>query len=96
MEESDRQTLMDGFVKGRMSQGLLHVFTLLSLVLPADPVQVALRSLHTDDEKLRGTALEYLDGVLPPAIRERLWPSLEQLQELTRRSARAETWQTTN
>ena len=96
VDESDRQTLVDGFVKGRMSQGLAHVFTLLSLVLPADPVQVALRGLHADDAKLRGTALEYLDGVLPPAIRERLWPSLEQLQELTRRSARAESWQTTN
>jgi hypothetical protein len=96
MEDTDRQTMVDGFVKGRMSQGLLHVFTLLSLVLPADPVQVALRGLHADDEKIRGTALEYLDGVLPPAIRERLWPSLEQLQELTRRSARAESWQTTN
>lgn len=96
VEDTDRQTMVDGFVKGRMSQGLLHVFTLLSLVLPADPVQVALRGLHADDEKIRGTALEYLDGVLPPAIRERLWPSLEQLQELTRRSARAESWQTTN
>jgi hypothetical protein len=64
------------------------VFTLLSLVLPSDPVQVAFRGLHTDDENLRGTALEYLDGVLPPAIRTRLWPSLEQLQELSRRTAR--------
>ena len=67
----------------------------LSLVLPADPVQAALRGLHADDENLRGTALEYLDGVLPPAIRARLWPSLEQLQELTRRAAKAESWQTT-
>ncbi|HEY6359764.1 MAG TPA: hypothetical protein VIX63_01605, partial [Vicinamibacterales bacterium] len=96
VDESDRQTLVDGFVKGRMSQGLAHVFTLLSLVLPADPVQVALRGLHGEDEKLRGTALEYLDEVLPPAIRERLRPSLEQLQELTRRTGRAESWQTTN
>jgi hypothetical protein len=95
VDESDRQTYVDQFVKGRTSQGLAHVFTLLSLVLPADPVQAALRGLHTDDENLRGTALEYLDGVLPPAIRARLWPSLEQLQELTRRAAKAESWQTT-
>jgi AAA family ATP:ADP antiporter len=95
VDESDRQTYVDQFVRGRTSQGLAHVFTLLSLVLPADPVQAALRGLHTGDENLRGTALEYLDGVLPPAIRARLWPSLEQLQELTRRAAKAESWQTT-
>ena len=95
VDESDRQTFVDEFVKGRTSQGLAHVFTLLALVLPADPVQVAFRGLHADDANLRGTALEYLDGVLPPAIRDRLWPSLEQLQELTRRAARPESWQTT-
>ena len=95
VDDSDRQTFVDEFVKGRTSQGLAHVFTLLSLVLPADPVQVAFRGLHADDANLRGTALEYLDGVLPPAIRDRLWPSLEQLQELTRRAARPESWQTT-
>jgi ATP:ADP antiporter, AAA family len=95
VEDSDRQSFVDEFVKGRASQGLAHVFTLLSLVLPADPVQVAFRGLHADDDNLRGTALEYLDGVLPPAIRQRLWPSLEQLQELKRRAARPESWQTT-
>jgi hypothetical protein len=71
------------------------VFTLLALVLPADPVQVAFRGLQADDANLRGTALEYLDGVLPPAIRARLWPSLENLQGVKRRAARNESWQTT-
>ena len=32
--------------------------------------------LHTSDPVLRGTALEYLEGVLPPDIRDRLWPFL--------------------
>ena len=59
------------------SQSLAHVFTLLSLVLPPTPLQIAYRGLHTDDPALRGTALEYLEGVLPPDIRERLWPFLE-------------------
>jgi hypothetical protein len=36
-----------------------------------------LQALGTDDPILRGTALEYLDGVLPPRIREPLWPFLE-------------------
>ena len=46
-------------------------------MLPREPLQIAFRSLHTDDEQLQGTALEYLEGVLPPPIRQRLWPFLE-------------------
>ena len=34
-------------------------------MLPREPLQIAFRSLHTDDEQLQGTALEYLEGVLP-------------------------------
>lgn len=64
-------------VRDRANQSLAHVFTLLSLVLPREPLQIAYRGLHTDDQYLRGTALEYLEGVLPPMIRQRLWPYLE-------------------
>jgi hypothetical protein len=45
-------------------------------VLPTAPLQIAYRGVHTDDPVLRGTALEYLEGVLPPDIRDRLWPFL--------------------
>ena len=67
---------LDVFVRDRASQSLAHVFTLLSLVLPREPLQIAFRSLHSDDAHLRGTALEYLEGVLPPAVRQPLWPFL--------------------
>ena len=67
---------LDGFVRDRAGQSLAHVFTLLSLVLPREPLQIAFRSLHSPDKQLRGTALEYLEGVLPASIRERLWPFL--------------------
>jgi ATP:ADP antiporter, AAA family len=67
---------LDEFVRDRAGQSLAHVFTLLSLVLPREPLQIAFRSLHSDDRYLRGTALEYLDGVLPSPIRQRLWPFL--------------------
>ena len=70
------ETPLDEFVRDRASQSLAHVFTLLSLVLPSQPLQIAFRSLHSDDRRLRGTALEYLEGVLPANIRERLWPFL--------------------
>jgi hypothetical protein len=67
---------LDAFVRDRASQSLAHVFTLLSLVLPREPLQIAFRSLHSNDAHLRGTALEYLEGVLPPAVRQPLWPFL--------------------
>jgi ATP:ADP antiporter, AAA family len=77
LEQPEQESFVDEFVKGRASQSLAHVFTLLSLVLPSEPLQIAYRGLHTDDQNLRGTALEYLEGMLPHGIRERLWPFLE-------------------
>jgi HEAT repeat protein len=70
------ESALDGFVRDRAGQSLAHVFTLLSLVLPREPLQIAFRSLHSGDAYLRGTALEYLEGVLPQAVRQRLWPFL--------------------
>jgi hypothetical protein len=74
--EADSRSFVDEFLKDRAGQSLAHAFTLLSLVLPTAPLQIAYRGLHTDDPSLRGTALEYLEGVLPPDIRDRLWPFL--------------------
>jgi hypothetical protein len=56
---------------------LEHVFTLLALALPAEPLRVALHALQADDSALRGTALEYLESILPADVRARLWPLLE-------------------
>jgi ATP:ADP antiporter, AAA family len=77
LEDTESASVVDQFVRARASRSLAHVFTLLSLVLPAEPLQIAFRGLQTDDQNLRGTALEYLEGVLPPDIRTRLWPYLE-------------------
>jgi len=77
LREDDDGSFLEGLVRDRASQSLAHVFTLLALVLPTAPLRIAFRGLYTDDESLRGTALEYLEGVLPPDIRERLWPFLE-------------------
>jgi hypothetical protein len=71
---------LDEFVRDRAGQSLAHVFTLLSLVLPRQPLQVAFRSLSTGDMQLRGTALEYLDNVLPSRVRHELWPFLVPLR----------------
>jgi hypothetical protein len=75
--DEGESNVADEFIKSRASQSLAHVFTVLSLVLPAEPLQIALRGLHVEDEHLRGTALEYLESVLPPVVREPLWPFLE-------------------
>ena len=53
-----------------------HVFALLSLALDGEPMAIALRALRGSDPGLRGTALEYLDHVLPARIRAALWPRL--------------------
>jgi hypothetical protein len=73
--EDTRQ--MDQLLKDRANLSLAHVFRLLSLFLEREPLKIALQGLHTDDLQLRGTALEYLESVLPVEIRERLWPFLE-------------------
>lgn len=76
-DDGESKTFVDDFLKARSNQSLAHVFALLSLVLPAEPLRVAFRGLHSTDQNLKGTALEYLDGVLPQGLRERLWPFLE-------------------
>jgi hypothetical protein len=54
---------------------LEYLFVLLGLVLPREPVSMAFRALQTDDKHMRGTALEYLQTVLPAHA----WKSLEGL-----------------
>jgi hypothetical protein len=77
-----------------------HVFTLLSAVLEREPMQLASRALRSGDRALIGTALEYLETVLPDELRRALWkrlhvgardrpeprPSHELLDELLRSS----------
>jgi hypothetical protein len=67
-------------------RGLEHVFGVLSLGLPGEPLTVALRAWRTDDRALRGTALEYLQNVLPATIWSSLWPWLGSRPEATGRT----------
>lgn len=65
-----------------------HLSTLLALVLPAEPIRAAFQGLWSEDTAIRGVALEYLENVLPPDIREHLWLALaiEAPQHETHRS----------
>jgi hypothetical protein len=53
-----------------------HVFNLLALTLEREPMRIAARAFTTDDKYVRGTALEYLETVLPPGMFVRLRPLL--------------------
>ena len=66
----------------RADRGLEHVFTVLSLVLDREPLVLAFRALGLDDPTLRGTALEYLENVLPTMVRAGLWPYLDDRREV--------------
>lgn len=77
VDDAQPRSPLDDFVNVRGNQSLAHVFTLLSLVLPREPLRIAFRGLQTNDPRLRGTALEYLEHVLPSGLRERLWPFLD-------------------
>jgi AAA family ATP:ADP antiporter len=73
-EDQDDPLGVGAAVRERASRSLEHVFTILALILPRQPLQVAFLGLTTDDPQLRGTALEYLETALPEEIREKLWP----------------------
>jgi hypothetical protein len=77
IDVDDASAQLHAAVSRRASHALTHVFTLLSLVLPAEPVRIAYAGLQTTDKGLRGTALEYLDATLPADIRNGLWPFLD-------------------
>jgi len=78
LDDTVNESPLDGFVRDRAGQSLAHVFTLLSLILPTQPLQIAFQSLESENGRLRGTALEYLEGVLPAEIRQQVWPFLVQ------------------
>ncbi len=69
LDSSNRVTLSD--------RSLDHVFTLLGLALDPESVELARRALSTTDARLRGTALEYLEHVVPEPIRTGIWPYLQ-------------------
>jgi HEAT repeat protein len=72
LPDDDTSPMEAEVLRGRTSRSLEHLFTLLSLVLPPETVRLAFHSLHTDDRYLRGTALEYLQTVLPEAVWQKL------------------------
>ncbi len=86
--EDDDAPLEVELLRVRADRSLEHVFTLLALVLPREPLRLAFHGLFTEDRHLRGTALEYLESVLPERVREKLWPFLEPGKDLPHTAGR--------
>ncbi|MGE0786279.1 MAG: Npt1/Npt2 family nucleotide transporter [Sandaracinaceae bacterium] len=82
-EEADDSA--QGEPKVGVHRSVEHVFTLLSLGYRAEPLRLALYALGGDDSHMRGTALEYLDTVLPDDIKGPLFPMLDARVEIRRR-----------
>lgn len=80
---------LSDFDDPRMNYSMEHVFTLLGLVLDRDALALTLRSVASRDRTLRGTALEYLENVLPEDIRRGLWPWLGETVDGAPRSNRS-------
>jgi hypothetical protein len=53
-----------------------HVFALLALALNRATLELARQGVLSDDRKLRGTALEYLESLLPETVRTPLVAAL--------------------
>ncbi len=64
-------------LRRRLRHRLEHVFSLLSLVRERAPLHACLIALYGSDEHLKGTALEYLENILPTPLGDRLFPLLE-------------------
>ncbi|MDH3746177.1 MAG: hypothetical protein OES47_13845 [Acidobacteriota bacterium] len=73
---SEEDVQFEKLLRKRAHRRLAHIFALLALSLPREPLRIAFRGLEADDQHLRGTALEYLDSVLPAEVRGPLWPFL--------------------
>ena len=61
----------------RSSRSIEHLFDLLALIESPEPLRIAFQGLYTEDPQLRGTALEYLESILPTRIGAALLPLLE-------------------
>jgi AAA family ATP:ADP antiporter len=88
--EEEPNALVDALLRDRVGRSLEYVFTILSLQLEREPLRMAFRALYNEDTKYRGTALEYLDTVLPREVRDALWPLLGETGPLPPRRAAQE------
>ncbi|MBX3228920.1 MAG: hypothetical protein KIT84_41685 [Labilithrix sp.] len=74
--EGEALAPLDVVTRDRVSRGLEHLFNELAILLGSAAVKICFRALNQGDARARGTALEYLQTVLPTPLRDALWPLL--------------------
>jgi hypothetical protein len=57
---------------GDHSRYVEHILQLLSTIVGHEPLEAAVRGIHSPHAGIRGLAVEYLGQVLPAAVLERL------------------------
>lgn len=82
--ESNDDALVSKRIGVRGELSLEHTFRLLSLVLEPEVVRAAFHGIVLDDERLESFSLEYLEQVLPPDVRKKLWPFIGDVSEYQR------------
>jgi hypothetical protein len=60
----------------RITRSVETLFSLLSLILEREGLRLCFKGLHHESDQQRGTALEYLQTVLPAELRDQLLPLL--------------------
>jgi len=93
-DSNDEFSFLDEVIRERAHHSLEHVFSLLAVLNPSEPLKVAFRALHSTDAPLRGLALEYLEGILPERTRAKVWAVLDETPARVSESARAEAVET--
>jgi len=88
-DEEDSPALVGRLLRDRFDRSFEHVFSILALVLDRESMRIAFEALHQNDERLRGTALEYLETLLPDEICDAVWPFLGEVRPM-RPARRAE------
>ena len=69
--------VLNEVAKGPLNRASIdHVFALLALALKRGPLELARQGVLSEDRKLRGTALEYLESLLPETVRAPLVAAL--------------------
>jgi len=63
--EMRRAPLLRGLKRPPSDPSLLHLFSLFCLIYPEDAMRLSFQAFATRDDRLRGTAMEYLESLFP-------------------------------
>ena len=75
LEGAFNESRLDEFVRDRAGHSLSHVFTLLSLILPSQPLQIAFRACKAQTAAFEGQRSSTSKACSPPKYGSRSGPS---------------------